>query len=295
MKINNISKYALMALALGLWSCGDEIASPEPEADINEMRFEVSHPWERESRATETAFETGDVVGLFMTHAGGVLEISGNAVNNEPLTYTGAQWTTPEKLYWNNGTYDAYAYYPRQTGIESVSDMEFALSLDQRDVPGGKSGFEKSDFLFASAKGLKASAEPVKLQFGHIMSKLSIRLVKGDEFEGEIPEDAIVYVHNTVPKATIDLSAGVATKDMHASRATITAKQNAPRSYSAIIVPQRLENRVPFIEVVMKGVSYLYETRFVFKPGIHHIVNLIIDKNPDRIKIEIGGEIVNWN
>ena len=44
----------------------------------------------------------------------------------------------------------------------------------------------------------------------------------------------------------------------------------------------------------MKGVSYLFESKFVFKPGVEHLVNLVITDNPDKVKIEIGGEIENW-
>ena len=46
--------------------------------------------------------------------------------------------------------------------------------------------------------------------------------------------------------------------------------------------------------MVMKGVSYMYESKFVFKPGVEHLVNLVITNNPDKIKIEIGGEVENW-
>ncbi len=127
------------------------------------------------------------------------------------------------------------------------------------------------------------------------MSKLSIRLIKGEDYEGEIPETATIYIHNTVTEASIDLMAGVATKALRGVRKSVTARQDSRTSYSAIIVPQRLENRVPLIEVVMNGVSFLYESKFLFKPGIHHIVNLVIDKNPEQIKIEIGGEITDWN
>ena len=56
-----------------------------------------------------------------------------------------------------------------------------------------------------------------------------------------------------------------------------------------------MENRMPLVEVVMNGVSFLYESKFLFKPGIHHIVNLVVDKNPEQVKIEIGGEITDWN
>jgi hypothetical protein len=65
--------------------------------------------------------------------------------------------------------------------------------------------------------------------------------------------------------------------------------------YTAIVVPQRLENKVPLIEVVTNGVSYLVEMKFVFRSSTQHVVNLILNDNPDNIRIEIGGEIVGWN
>ena len=45
----------------------------------------------------------------------------------------------------------------------------------------------------------------------------------------------------------------------------------------------------------MKGVAYLVESRFVFKPGIQHTINVVISKNPEQVKIEIGGEIEDWD
>ena len=60
------------------------------------------------------------------------------------------------------------------------------------------------------------------------------------------------------------------------------------------MVPQRLTNQVPLVEVVMKGVSYMVESKFVFKPGIQHTLSVTISKNPEQVKIEIGGEIEDW-
>ena len=109
-----------------------------------------------------------------------------------------------------------------------------------------------------------------------------------------MPATADVYIHNTVPTATVDLQAGVATRYVKGTRQTIKAQQEGAYSYSAIVVPQRIDNRQPLVEVVMKGVSYLFESKFVFKPGVEHLVNLVITDNPDKVKIEIGGEIENW-
>ena len=155
-------------------------------------------------------------------------------------------------------------------------------------------GYEASDFLYAKTENVTASDDPVKLTFRHVMSKLTIRLIKGEDFEGEMPTDATVYVHNTVPTSTIDLNAGVATRNIRGTRETIKAKQNSSYIFSAIVVPQRVENRMSLVEVVMKGVSYVYESTFQFKPGTEHLINMVISDNPDQVKIEIGGEIQDW-
>lgn len=127
------------------------------------------------------------------------------------------------------------------------------------------------------------------------MSKLTVRLIKGEDYEGdELPQDAEVFIHNTVPNATIDLAAGIATKTLYGTEATLKAKAAGNNRYTAIVVPQRITNRRPLVEVVMRGVSYLMESTFVFKPGMHHIISLTITKNPEQVKIEIGGEIENW-
>lgn len=282
-------------LTIGMSSCADESMEPNSEP-INgkvEMEFTFSHP--SQSRATKTSFENGDVVGLYVAEESQQLEIAGNTVNNERLTFNGSAWKSTRPLYWDNGKYNVYAYYPRLDNIASISDLEFEIKTDQSASEAGMSNFEASDFLFASAKGLQASASPVNLQFKHLMSKISIRLIKGEDFEGDMPEHATVYIHNTVPEASIDLMAGVVTKAPKGKSQTIIARQESPTSYSAVVVPQRLANRVPLVEIIMNGVSFLYESKFIFKPGVHHIVNLVVDKNPEQVKIEVGGEIANWD
>ena len=295
--MHNIKSFAsVLFLTVMLASCTD--GKDEPKSIGNngktEMKFNLSHP--SQTRATDTSFEQGDAVGLYVAEASAPLEIAGNIVNNERLVFSGSDWAAGHKLFWDNGSYNVYAYYPQMTQITSVTDLPVQVSTDQT-VSGGQEmdGYEASDFLYASSLGVAASANPVNLKFRHIMSKLSIRLIKGEEYEGDIPTDAVVYIHNTVTDATIDLAAGVATRDPRGTRRTVTARRNSQANYSAIIVPQRLDNRVPLIEVVANGVSFLYESKFQFKSGMHHLVSLVMDKNPEQIKIEIGGEITDWN
>ena len=262
------------------------------------MTFTVTHPAQR-TRVTDTNFENGDRIGLFVAATDAPLEIGGNLVNNELLACNGGAWTAGRTLYWDEGKFNAYAYYPYypyMDNVSSISDLPFSVSTDQGAAGGsdGLDGYEASDLLYAKTEGVSASNTPVNLAFRHIMSKLTIRLIKGEDFEGDMPTDAVVYVHNTVPEATVDLAAGVATRYVRGTRTTIKTRQESDFMFSAIVVPQRVENRMPLVEVVMKGVSYVFESTFQFKPGVEHLVNMVISDNPDKVKIEIGGEIQDW-
>ncbi len=153
---------------------------------------------------------------------------------------------------------------------------------------------EAEVYVHNTAKKQTAGNEAVKLNFRHCMSKLTVRLVKGPDYDGDELPEAEVYVHNTVTEATVDLAVGIVTPAKFGKLHTVKAKAAGKDEYTAVLVPQRIANRVPLIEVVMKGVSYLVETNFRFKQGIHHTFTLIISKNPEQVKIEIGGELENW-
>lgn len=294
--ITAIGIFAL--LSTGTSGCTDNNAPMLPDDTDKVMSFNIIHPKQvsSDTRVTTTAFEEGDQVGLFITRQDAPLEVSGNYVNNAALTFDGNRWNPEKTIYWDGGSYNIYAYYPQIRPIASVDDLHFSVSTNQNtpataENPGG---YEASDFLWASKLNASASSEPVSLQFSHRMSRMLIRLVKSEDYEGELPNDAEVFIHNTIPQATIDLSAGVVTHDSYGTHQSIQAQNLGSHKYAAIIVPQRLDNRQPLVEVIMKGVSYLYESKFVFKPGVQHTVQLIISKNPEQIKIEIGGELEDW-
>lgn len=253
-----------------------------------EIQLQFVHP--NQTRATETAFENTDSVGVYVTAADEALQIGGNEVNNELFTYNGTSWTSKRAVYWNNGTHNMYAYYPYTKTVNDVEDYSFEVKADQN----ADDGFTKSDFLWAGRTNVTASASPVSMIFAHKMSCVVVELQKGEFYTGDISNDTEVYIHSTVTKAVIDLSTGDAGKDDYAGTGSIKAKQMSATEYTAIVVPQNITTRRPLVEVITGGVSYMMEGKISLKPGMRHTITVTLDKNPEQTKIDIGGEIVNW-
>lgn len=268
----------------------------EPDAlSGDEMLFAPEYPG-AVSKATETSFEEGDKIGIFAVDydekgQARRLELSGNWANNCKAHYEQGKWTVNPKIYWDGKeTMDIYSYYPYVEELESVDNFRFEIKTDQRDK-----GLTLSDFLWANTIDAKRDDGTIPLQFSHRLSRLDIRLAKGEDYEGELPREAIVKVHGTVPVALADLESGDVVKDPDSATASIIAHCNAPGDYSAIIVPQKILTQIPLIEVIAKDVSYLVSSKFIFQGGMRHSVNIILSDNPDKVIINIGGGIDDWN
>lgn len=284
----------LAALALLVMGCEKEDSY---QVEEGAMRIEVLHP--SATRATETAFESGDVIGLYATeYAGEVaapLQISGNWANNMATTYNGSAWTPAKKIFWSENKMDVYGYYPYMVPT-SIDEHLWSVQLDQStpETTDALSGYEASDFLWAKATGVAQADGDVQLQFKHRCSKLVIKLVKGPDYSGVLPTESELYIHSTIPTATLDFVNGAVTKYIYGDMATIKARRVDDATFEAIIVPQRMETRRPFLEYIANGVSYLYESTFIFKAGKLHTLELTINSNPDQIEIEVGGEVTDW-
>lgn len=286
----------IIAVALLCVGCNKDGATVLPEDDA--MHFEAFHP---ATRATAAAFEQGDRIGLYVTEYSGEtappLQISGNWANNVSATLGGAEWVTAKKIFWSDNKMDVYGYYPYMTPV-SIDAQPFSISLDQSTERNGDElgGYEASDFLWAKVAGAEQSAESVSLQFRHRCSKIQILLVKGPDYEGDLPEESELFIHSVVPTATIDFTTGAVTKDIFGELATVKARKVDAGTFEAVMIPQMQTSRLPFIELISNGVSYLFEDTFNFKPGRQHIYSLVINSNPDQVAIDIGGSVEGgWN
>lgn len=288
----------IFAAALAIVAAGCT-KQPAQEAPSLEVKFNLEYPGTA-SKATAAGFETGDVTGLYMTEwtdgSQVKLAAAGNAVNNARLTFDGVSWESRPKIWWDAGVkYDVYGYCP-YAAPSSVDEYRFSVRTDQstaatETLPGG---YEASDFLWAKTSGV-CYPQTVSLKFSHRMSRLVINLVKGEDFEGDFPEDIRVKIHGVVTDAVIDLGAGIVTADSRASKTSVTVMKEAEGRYAAIMVPQNISRRQPFVEILTDNVSYLLEGRLNFKSGVEHHLNVTLTSDPSKVKIDIGGEVPGWN
>lgn len=233
----------------------------------------------------------GDEIGVFVVPEGAILQPFGNAVNNGHYTYDGTRWIPSRTYYWNEGKHNVFAYYPYTAQVNDTEVFPFRVSTDQSTAE----NYSKSDFLWAKAEGQQAGTSPVSLKFRHMLSRAIVEIVKSDEYEGDLPDDITVFLHNTVTLANIDISVGGSCKDAHAGAESIRMQKLSKNLYAAIVVPQNISTRRPLVEVIMGNVSYLMEGTMSFKQGYQHTITITVTENPQQAEIHIGGVIGDWD
>ena len=296
-----MKKIYIPLLAFALVACQEGNITPDA-VTTGEMSFKVLAPG-AVTKVTGNSFDAMDQIGLYVTDyvddtTSMPLQISGNRANNLTVTFDGLAWTPEKAIYWGAGKSDVYAYYPYFDEVQDVESQFFAVATDQT-----AEGYEASDILWAKAEGVKQADGAVNLQMSHLMSKLTVRIVAGEDYVGSLPEDASVLLHSTVTGARVDLSKGSVSKDPYSGAKSIKMKKLGIRTfegvqavvYEAIVVPQMLEGSVPLLEINSKSVSYLLEDSFNFRPGVAYTYTATLNTSTTSIKVDIGCELEDWN
>lgn len=284
-------------LAMGC-SKDNDFVEQNSNFDPNEIRIEAEMGG---TRATLTNFEIGDKMSLYAVEYSGdevaKLQVSGNYINNEPMTYDGTSWSGNRALYWSESPCDFYAIYPYQDP-ETVSEYIFDLPLDQNstETESSLSGYEAADLMWAKATKVSQSDNAVQLEFKHMMSRVVVKLERGENYEGKLPEDITVHLYNTATTAEVDFTKGSLQRYAHSEKKTITMKQLSGDTFAAIVIPQNIERRTPLVEITMEGIAYLLSYSTSFRPGYQHTITVTLNTSPEqeKIEIEIEGDINDW-
>ena len=282
-----MKKTMLFAAALAaLVSCQkNDIEIPVTPVDEN---LKINLSMDLGTRVTDTAFESGDEVGIYVVNYvdgyAGTLAASGNHYDNIKHTYA-TSWIPAEEMYWLDKTTNAdfYCYYPYGTP-ESVTAYPFAVKADQSALV----NYKVSDFVWGKASGVSPTSNLVQIATNHVMSNIKLYLEPGDGFTAETfaAADLSVAVRNVKTNATVNLSDGTVT-------ATGSANEVIPYDegafYRAVIVPQTVADGSALIVVTVDGTEYTLKKGFTFVGGKQHKFTVTVNKTGSGINIGISG------
>lgn len=291
-----MKKIIFVAMAMFAISCSnnDTLADLENQ----EIKVVANMP----TRASMTAFEKGDKMGLYAVEYNGdvalPLQIGGNYLNNEPMVYNGTEWKSNRTLFWSENSCDFYGIYPYQS-MTAMEDVLFDVETDQSMAESADDlgGYEASDLMWAKAEKVSKANGAVQLQFQHMMSRLVVKVEKGSSFEGEIPDDIVTHIYNTATTAKVNYRTGSLEKYAMSDNRTITMRKVNNQTFDAIVVPQFIERSTPLIEMTMGGIAYLLNYSISFRPGYQHTITVTLNTSPDQEKIEISidGDVGSWS
>lgn len=222
---------------------------------------------------------------------------------NGKVVYTsdanGVLKASPTNYFPGNGNgIDIYGIYP--ISIEEKDESQtFSVNTDQSD----DAKYKESDLMFAAKQTVTERKTALTLTFKHQLSKVIVKLKKGNGLNDNDLEGAEVKILNTKPACTIG---SVGENGMTGINASGDAQEikvgtwdsSTTSGLAAIVVPQTIPEGTALIQVKLSnGVTYKYTTKsgenqFTgFTSGNQHTFTLTLS----TFGITVNAEISGWD
>lgn len=272
----------------------DDPTPPQPEKPTVRIPIGISTYI---TRVTETAFESGDRIGLYVVNRNddgshNDLKPSDNYVDNMRYTYSCNTWTPDETVYWKDDKTcaDFYLYYPYQAAHVNENPVVFKVEADQSNA----NSYKNSDVIIGSTMNVAPSQTTVYIASKHVMSQVIIDLKPGEGFTDASLAASDVKVKLNIPavSANIDLATGKVEPIMNYDGESLTMTPMTPYKdgnvYRAIVVPQQVE-QTNLINVNVDGHDFVFSKAFDFESGKSYTVNVTLVKESDGLNATITG------
>lgn len=253
------------------------------------------------TRATESAFEAQDKIGMYVATSASVSLEEGATASNLCWTYDGSQWTAATPLnYPTIGAFNLFAYYPyAESGLTgSGSKADVSVAADQSSDEAMNAG----DILVATKLGVMPSDQKVALPFVHAMSKVEVKLtiknLDDASYEEVMAMNPVVAVKKAYVQGTIDMTSGQVGTAGQQSAVTlngalaINAAGNAIEGVSAILIPQRLDAGA--LEVTVGDRTFSNNKGISIQSGKIYTVNVELDMTPDVYDVNFTVTVKDW-
>lgn len=271
--------FFLAMFATTIISCNNN-DEPLPTPDEARIPINISTSI---TRVTDSAFENGDKVGIYVVNEPNELVVSGNHVDNMGFTYS-TKWTPDEEIFWEDQTTKAvfYCYYPYGTP-NSVTAYKFSTKADQSNL----TNYKASEFLWGKTNSVSPTESAVPITVNHMFSNALVVVEPGAGFTAESLEASSIEVKicNIKTDASINLATGVVSAT---GAPTSITPLDEGTYYRALIVPQTVEEGALII-VTIDGVNYTLTKGFTFKANTQHRFTVTVNKVNNGVNIGIGG------
>ena len=288
----------LLGMALMAWACGggggglddagNEPGTPLPAPGTTESKkIAIALSCNIVSRATETAFETNDAVGLYVVNysggTAGTLAASGNHVNNMKFTYTNAAWKPTSEIYWKDDETkaDFYCYYP-YAASPAVGGHAVTVPADQST----EANYKQGDLLWGKTAGVSPTTSKVGITLKHLFACVQVKLEPGDGFTAAslAAASASVQLKRLKMKGTVNLGTGSVT--VSGEEQAVTPYWDGTY-YKAIVVPQTVAEG-PFVVVTIDGKEYTLVKGLTLEPNKRYTFSVKVSKTSNGINVSIG-------
>ena len=274
--LNQILGFSLMALAMG--SCRQtELVDPE-EKPTGGIPISIECEMQGYTKATDTAFEEGDAIGVYVYRPEIHLE-------NGQFSYINGKFSPDNPYMWYDGyaESDMIAYYPYKSqswGKEKVID--FCVNADQRT----HDNYTASDLMIARMR-VKPSPNPVVLPFEHVLSKVLITI--NNQLDEDIAEVAFTGVKGSFK---YDVSNGNLVLNGKEGIVKAAQSRTDKTQWAMILPPQTADPTLVVITAGQKEYKYNLPASFKMESGKCHCASIKIDT--ESISTEISTEIKDW-
>lgn len=262
-----------MAAVMSFAACQKN--EPTPSKPDSKLTLKVSASVYNFTKATDTAFEENDEIGLYMFKEGAAY------AENHKYTYVGSALTTATDIAWyeeEDVVADITAYYPYS---ENAYNGEFTVNADQSSAE----LYKASDLLLASAQSAPTK-NTVVLPFKHALSKVVV------SFDNQLNEEiANVYFTDLLGKVTINVND--ATVEATGSTGTIKALKSGENTWQLIVAPQTASPKLAVTTASGKQYTFVLEEEVTFTAGkVSTATDVVL--STETIYTSFTPEIEDW-
>lgn len=282
MKLNTkkiiLATFITMLLTGG---CDKSAETPkEPEIPLVPINLTMSM-----TKATETGFENGDEVGLYVVTSPAKLKSTGNQYDNALLKLDKSVWMPDTTLFYKDNVTetDFYAYYPYMSEIKSIVSVNFAVETDQSTLE----GYKASDLLWGKTIGVIPSENTVSLKLSHLTSLVNVVLKAGAGWASDELKSAEVRLAGLKTEALANFSEGKLNATFGSTK-DIAMYNNGDCTFKAIVIPQTV-NATELVKISIGTSEYALKTGIDLKAGMEHTCTVTVNKTGGSFSVEIGG------